>query len=173
MTNALTTRPRQAPLTFLHSDCEPNLDALDAHIAFLGIPYGEAYTYDDIVNDQTNGPTAMRAASSKILRGLERYDFDLGGTLYDEKAIRAVDCGDVRGDPLERTGHVKRAELAVRKILACGALPIVLGGDHAVPIPVLRVFGPDHARPDRSAHRLARRGERGASRPVQPDQARV
>jgi agmatinase len=82
----------------------------------------------------------MRAASSKILRGLERYDFDLGGTLYDEKAIRAVDCGDVRGDPLERTGHVKRAELAVRKILACGALPIVLGGDHAVPIPVLRAF---------------------------------
>lgn len=140
MTNALTTRPRQAPLTFLHSDYEPNLDALDGHIAFLGIPYGEAYTYDDIVNDQTNGPTAMRAASSKIVRGLERYDFDLGGTLYDEKAIRAVDCGDVRGDPVERTGHVKRAELAVRKILACGALPIVLGGDHAVPIPVLRAF---------------------------------
>jgi agmatinase len=140
MTNALTMRPRQAPLTFLHSDYEPNLDALDAHVAFLGIPYGEAYTYDDIVNDQTNGPTAMRAASSKILRGLERYDFDLGGTLYDQKAIRAVDCGDVRGDPLERTGHVKRAELAVRKILACGALPIVLGGDHAVPIPVLRAF---------------------------------
>ena len=140
MTNALTTRPRQAPLTFLHSDYEPNLDALDGHIAFLGIPYGEAYTYDDIVNDQTNGPTAMRAASSKIVRGLERYDFDLGGTLYDGKAIRAVDCGDVRGDPVERTGHVKRAELAVRKILACGALPIVLGGDHAVPIPVLRAF---------------------------------
>jgi agmatinase len=140
MTNALTMRPRQAPLTFLHSDYEPNLDALDAHVAFLGIPYGEAYTYDDIVNDQTNGPTAMRAASSKILRGLERYDFDLGGTLYDQKAIRAVDCGDVHGDPLERTGHVKRAELAVRKILACGALPIVLGGDHAVPIPVLRAF---------------------------------
>ena len=68
MTNALTTRPRQAPLTFLHSDYEPNLDALDGHIAFLGIPYGEAYTYDDIVNDQTNGPTAMRAASSKIVR---------------------------------------------------------------------------------------------------------
>ena len=32
-------------------------------IAFLGIPYGEAYTYDDIVNDQTNGPSALRAAS--------------------------------------------------------------------------------------------------------------
>jgi agmatinase len=140
MTDALTRRPRQGPLAFLHSEYEPDLNALRADIAFLGIPYGEAYSYDDIVNDQTNGPTAMRAASLKILRGLERYDFDLGGTLYDGKTIRAVDCGDVRGDHLDRLGHVRRAEQAVRLILACGALPIVLGGDHAVPIPVLRAF---------------------------------
>ena len=140
MTDALTTRPRRGPLTFLHAEFAPDLDALRADIAFLGIPYGEAYTYDDIVNDQTNGPTAMRAASLKIQRGLERYDFDLGGTLYDGKAIRAVDCGDVRGDHLDRLGHVARAEQAVRKILGGGALPIVLGGDHAVPIPVLRAF---------------------------------
>ena len=33
-----------------------------------------------------------------------------------------------------------RAEQVVRKILAAGAMPIVLGGDHAVPIPVLRAF---------------------------------
>lgn len=140
MTDALTTRPRQSPPTFLHAEYAPDLNALRADIAFLGIPYGEAYTYDDIVNDQTNGPTAMRAASLKILRGLERYDFDLGGALYDGKAIRTVDCGDVRADPLDRLGHVARAEQAIRKILGGGALPIVLGGDHAVPIPVLRAF---------------------------------
>ncbi|MFI5015770.1 MAG: agmatinase [Hyphomicrobiales bacterium] len=140
MTNALTTRPRQSPLTFLHAEYAPDLNALRADIAFLGIPYGEAYSYDDIVNDQTNGPSALRAASLKIQRGLERYDFDLGGTLYDGKTIRAVDCGDVRGDHLDRLGHVARAEEAVRKILGCGALPVILGGDHAVPIPVLRAF---------------------------------
>ncbi len=137
---ALTTRPRQNPLTFLHSEYAPDLDTLRADIAFLGIPYGEAYTFDDIVNDQTNGPTALRAASVRIVRELERYDFDLGGPLYDGKAIRTVDCGDVRGDPIERLSHVGRAEQAMRKILAAGALPIVLGGDHAVPIPVWRAF---------------------------------
>ena len=79
MTQQLTVRPRQMPATFLHSEYEPDLDTLQADIAYLGIPYGQAYNYDDIVNDQTNGPTAMRAASLGILRGLERYDFDLGG----------------------------------------------------------------------------------------------
>jgi agmatinase len=140
MIDALTVRPRQTPATFLHSEYEPDLNALRADIAFLGIPYGQAYTYDDIVNDQTNAPTAMRAASAKILRDLTRYDFDLGGTLYDGQDIRAVDCGDVRADPTDRIGHVARSEAAVRRILAAGAMPIILGGDHAIPIPVLRAF---------------------------------
>ena len=136
----LTIRPRQTPATFLHAEYAPDIEGLKADIAFLGIPYGEAYNYADIVNDQTNAPTAMRAASSGIVRGLERYDFDLGGTLYDGKPIRAVDCGDVWGDHLDLKSHVRRAEEAVRGILKAGALPIVLGGDHAVPIPVLRAF---------------------------------
>jgi agmatinase len=140
MTDTLTVRPRQTPLTFLHSEYAPEIGDLTADVAFLGVPYGEAYNYDDIVNDQTNGPTAMRAASFRILRGLERYDFDIGGTLYDGKNIRAVDCGDVRGDHLDLKAHVARAELAVRGVLAAGALPIILGGDHAIPIPVLRAF---------------------------------
>ena len=136
----LTIRPRQTPATFLHSEYAPDIEGLKADIAFLGIPYGEAYNYADIVNDQTNAPAAMRAASLPILRGLERYDFDIGGTLYDGKPIRAVDCGDVWGDHLDLKAHVRRAEEAVRGILKGGALPIVLGGDHAIPIPVLRAF---------------------------------
>jgi len=116
------------------------LDDLSAHIAFLGIPYGNAYDYHAIVNDQANAPAAMRRVSDRLIRSLERYDFDLGGTLYDGQAIDAVDCGDVRAAPGDATGHLQRAELVVRRILAAGAMPIVLGGDHGVPIPVLRAF---------------------------------
>jgi agmatinase len=83
---------------------------------------------------------AMRQASDRILRSLERYDFDLGGPLYDGKPVRAVDCGDVRADPADLKGHYVRAEAAVRKILAAGALPIAIGGDHGIPIPVLRAM---------------------------------
>ena len=135
----LTTAPKHGPATFLFSELATDLDNLSADIAFLGVPYGSAYSVAEVSNDQSTMPTAMRQASDRLIRGLERYDFDLGGPLYAGKPIRAVDCGDVLADIRDLKGHVARTEQAVRKILAAGAMPIVLG-DHAVPIPVLRAF---------------------------------
>ena len=136
----LTTVPSTSHQTFLYSKLATDLDKLDADIAFLGIPYGSAYSFREIVNDQSNMPAAMRQASDRIVRSLERYDFDLGGPLYDNRPIRTVDCGDVRADVGDPKGHSMWAEAAVRKILSAGAMPIVIGGDHAVPIPVLRAM---------------------------------
>jgi agmatinase len=136
----LTLPPKQGHRSFLFSRLATDLGALEADIAFLGIPYGSAYSVEDITNDQSNGPAAMRQASDRIVRSLERYDFDLGGPLYDGRNVRAVDCGDVAADIHDLKSHGGRAEEAVRKILAAGALPIVLGGDHGIPIPVLRAF---------------------------------
>jgi agmatinase len=136
----LTTVPGIGHQTFLYSRLATDLEKLDADIAFLGIPHGSAYSFREIVNDQSNMPAAMRQASDRIVRSLERYDFDLGGPLYDNRPIRTVDCGDVSADIGDLNGHSARAEAAVRKILAAGALPIVIGGDHAVPIPVLRAM---------------------------------
>src|SRR5580698_7301379 len=132
-----TQPPRRTPGTFLYSEPVTHLEGLAADIAFLGVPYAQAYSYEDITNDQSNGPTAMREASTRIIRSLERYDFDLGGPLYAGRAIRTVDCGDVRSEVGDAAGHSRRTEQAVRAILMAGALPIVLGGDHGVPIPVL------------------------------------
>jgi agmatinase len=139
-TPPLTTPCQQTTGTFLFAEPLTSLDNLRADIAFLGIPYGQAYTFGEISNDQSRAPAAMRAVSDRIVRSLERYDFDLGGPLYAGKAIRTVDCGNVPAAVGDPTGHVARAEQAVRKILQAGALPIVLGGDHAIPIPVLRAF---------------------------------
>ena len=52
--------PPAAPRTFLYSRLVERLDNLSADIAFLGIPYGNAYDYHAIVNDQANAPAAMR-----------------------------------------------------------------------------------------------------------------
>ena len=126
--------------TFLYSEPCTDLDRIDADIAFLGVPFGQSYSFAEIASEQSRMPRAMRAASGQILRAIERYDFDLGGPLYDNKPIRAVDCGDVIADHLDPSAHSPRAEAAVRKILAAGAMPIVLGGDHGVPIPVFRAL---------------------------------
>ena len=136
----LTTAPIDGQTTFLFSQLTTDLEHLNAHIAFLGIPYGLAYTVGDVSNDQSTMPAAMRQATDRMVRSLERYDFDLGGPLYAGKPIRAVDCGDVRADVHDLKGQVARAEQVVRKIVGSGAMPIVLGGDHGVSIPVLRAF---------------------------------
>jgi agmatinase len=135
----LTNAPKTGHATFLYSELAIDLDRLGkADIAFLGIPYGDAYSFAEIVNDQTNMPAAMRRATDRITRSIERYDFDLGGPLYDSRPIRAVDCGDIIGDVRDLSAHYRKAEAAIRKIRAAGAMPIVLGGDHGIPIPVLR-----------------------------------
>ena len=90
-----------------------SLDTLDAHIAFLGIPHGSPYSMEDVNNEQSRAPTAIRQASDRAVRSLERYDFDIGGPLYMGKAIKAVDCGDVPGNMYDFQDHVKRAEQAV------------------------------------------------------------
>ena len=136
----LTHSPKIGHQTFLWSELATDLDHLSADIAFLGIPWGDAYTFQEIVNDQTNMPAAMRRASDRIVRSIERYDFDLGGPLYDNRNIKTVDCGDIIADPRDLTAHYKRAERAVRKIVASGAMPIIMGGDHGIPIPVLRAL---------------------------------
>ncbi|MGE0212415.1 MAG: agmatinase [Parvibaculaceae bacterium] len=140
MTERLTGAPRREFQSFHDFPICLDLDALDADIAIIGIPYGAAYSVDEVSNDQTNAPTHIRRYCERALRGLERHDFDIGGTLLDGRPIKVVDCGDVLGDQTDLTAHLKRAELAIRKILAAGALPIVLGGDHGIPIPVFRAY---------------------------------
>lgn len=145
MTEPLTIAPRREFQTFHDVPLALDLDDLDADVAILGIPYGAPYTIDDVTNDQTNAPTSIRRHCERALRGLDRWDFDLGGTLFDGHDIRVVDCGDVRGEPDDLAGNRRRAEEAARKIFDAGALGIFLGGDHGIPIPVFRAldrFGP-------------------------------
>ena len=140
MSLPLTVPPRRGYKSFLDFPLALDLDALDAHVAILGLPYGDPYSMDEVTNDQTNAPTAVRQASDRISTGPDQWDFDLGGTLLDGRDVRVVDCGDVPGEARDLDGHYRRAEAAARKILAAGALPIIIGGDHGVPIPVFRAF---------------------------------
>lgn len=143
MTTSPIQPPRRTYQTFMDFPlCEDldALDAMDAHVAILGIPYGDPYNIDEVTNDQTNAPTAIRRESEDILMGLDHYDFDIGGTLFDGKNINIVDVGDITAEAQELGLHYPRAEAAVRKILAAGALPIVFGGDHGIPIPVMRAL---------------------------------
>ena len=58
-----------------------------------------------------------------------------------------VDYGDVEAAPSDLERSHEQLVLRLREILAAGAMPLVLGGDHSLSLPTLRVlaecFGPD------------------------------
>ena len=54
--------------------------------------------------------------------------------------VKMVDCGDVRSEPKDLEGHFDRTVEAVKRILTAGALPLILGGDHSTPIPVIKAY---------------------------------
>ena len=140
MSKSLTIPPKKEFQSFHNFPIINDLDNFKADVAFLGIPFGEPYSMGEASNDQSNAPTHIRRYCERALRGLDRYDFDIGGTLLNGEDITVVDCGDVIGEAKDVIGNHDRSEKAVRKVLSSGAMPIILGGDHAIPIPVFRAL---------------------------------
>jgi len=151
MSEKLTQPPGRVPQTFLDFPYADELDDLRADIAILGIPYGLPYHVDAMANDQSRAPDAIRQAAVDIDYTREHYDWDLGGPLLDGRGVNVVDCGNVAADMSDHKVHYQRAEQAARKILAAGATLITLGGDHGVPIPVMRALE-EHGSPITLVH---------------------
>ena len=72
-----TISTQTAPETFLGFPRCTELDYLKADVAILGIPYGDPYSMDEVTNDQTNAPSAIRSESVRLSNGLAHWDFDL------------------------------------------------------------------------------------------------
>ncbi len=110
-----------------------------ADIAILGIPFGVPYPAPGLTAGCADAPAAVRARSQRLARFAEHHDFDLDGPmLLRSPPLRIVDAGDVAGSAEDGAGNAARAESAVGALLDAGAVPVVIGGDDSVPIPVLR-----------------------------------
>lgn len=136
----LTEPPSGNPTTFLDFPLATDLDRLEADIAILGIPFGMPYSPGSMANDQSRAPDRIRQSSEHAAYTREHFDWDLGGPLLDGRDIRVVDCGNVTADMSDHGEHYRRAEAAARKIIGAGATLIALGGDHGIPIPVMRAM---------------------------------
>lgn len=114
--------------------------ALDADIVIYGAdcatPYASVGAYC------AGGPAAMRAGSANDTGDLGRVNFDLGGPILPP-GVRAADAGDLQVDPGDASGNRTRIEAATATILEVGAVPVLLGGDDSLPIPMLAAFA-DH-----------------------------
>jgi agmatinase len=75
-----------------------------------------------------------------MARFRDHWDFDLGAPMLPSTGARIVDVGDVPGDATDGPGNAARTTEAVAAILARGLVPICLGGDDSIPIPILRAY---------------------------------
>ena len=120
-------------------------DKIDADVAVLGIPYDMGTQYR---SGARFGPRAIREASTLFSFGHGgAYDHEDDVTYLPLDKVRIVDAGDADIVHTDTAKSHANAERAVRKILDRGAMPVVLGGDHAVNIPCIRAFsghGPIH-----------------------------
>jgi agmatinase len=123
--------------TFAKVPYAPDLATLDADVAVIGAPYDLGTQYR---SGTRFGPRGIRNASTLYgMRTPRYYDAEFDEIYLD--GVRIVDCGDVdmvHGDSRRCLDNI---QAAIGAILARGALPVTLGGDHAVPIPILRAYG--------------------------------
>lgn len=111
---------------------------VEAEIALLGVP--GATPYPSVGAYCADAPAAIRAAIAGYATTLAHHDFDLEGPLLGSNGARAVDCGDLPFDPADPAGNRTRIRAAVAALLDRGAVPVVIGGDDSVPIPVLQAY---------------------------------
>lgn len=111
---------------------------IDAKIALIGVPC--ATPYPSVGPYCAGGPAAMRGVMSHYGDNIQHIDFDLGGTIFPDGKVCAVDCGDVAYDEDEPRANRKRIRDSICWILDRGAVPIVMGGDDSIPIPVVQSF---------------------------------
>ncbi len=124
-------RPLQ---TFLGAPFAEDLDRIDADIAFLGVPFGHPYDMRGVRSPAADGPDAVRRMLCDIEypEMYDHWDFDLDRPLVP-RGLRIVDCGDVAGDPHDLAAAPAAESAAVRSICRAGAVPLIVGGDDAIP----------------------------------------
>lgn len=124
--------------SFMKKPICTELDELEADMAVLGVPYDMGVQYRSGTNQ---GPECVRAGSklTAFTNDDGVYDPDRDEIFLDGR-WKIVDCGDVdiiHGD-LEQS--LKNIEKSVRKIVERGAIPVVIGGDHSITIPVVQAL---------------------------------
>jgi agmatinase len=131
--NALAT-PRFAGLsTFLRLPHIPDARQLD--VALMGVPFDGGTSYR---SGARFGPRHVREQSA-IIRPynpvVDLSPFDL---------VRVADYGDLPINPLSIDDTFKRITRGLRPVLEADTIPLCVGGDHSILLPILRAMHAKH-----------------------------
>jgi guanidinopropionase len=113
-----------------HHDISPEVD-----VALVGVPFDIGVNYRP---GARQGPAAVREASRLIRRihptsGIAPYDI-----------CNVADVGDAPVNPLDFNRSIGMIEAFFRRIHEARAIPLAIGGDHTIPLPILRAIAKEH-----------------------------
>jgi guanidinobutyrase len=106
---------------------------LDA--AFIGVPLDIGTSHRP---GARFGPRAIRAESALI----RPYNMATGAAPFD--ALQVADLGDVAINTYSLEKSVEIITAHYREVLASGCIPLTLGGDHTIALPILRAVAERH-----------------------------
>ncbi|MBU4531118.1 MAG: agmatinase [Hoeflea sp.] len=118
--------------TFMRLPAVASAEGLD--IALVGIPWDGGTTNRA---GARHGPREVRNQSS-----LMRRAHHVSGVAPFDVA-NVADVGDLPVNPINLLDGLARIEVAMEKIVATGALPLSVGGDHLTTLPVMRAVAKD------------------------------
>ena len=103
-------------------------------VGLIGVPF------DLGLNHRTgarHGPAGVREASRLIRRvhptsGIRPFEI-----------CNVADLGDAPINPMSKDGSIAQIETFIREMRAAAIVPIAVGGDHTIPLPILRALAGD------------------------------
>ena len=135
-----------APRTFFGVPSLLDLDALEAKVAFLGVPYDGGTPEPGVPTGQRGGPAAAREATHAQLYypasagpgsdpGAEGW-YDVEADRDYLAGVTMADVGDVAIQGSDTRANYERITGAARAIAERGALMTAIGGDHSISYPL-------------------------------------
>lgn len=125
-------------VSFLRAPICHDLDNIDADIAIMGAPTDEGSPF---MPGSRLGSRSIREHSLRFGNdGYFDHDSDKVFLKYELENNRIVDVGDADIIPADVEGTFKNITNLTRMVLNSGAIPVVLGGDHAITFPVVRAY---------------------------------
>ncbi|WP_025822589.1 agmatinase [Shewanella marina] len=124
--------------TFAKSPVCTDWNTINADVAILGAPNDMGSQWR---SGARFGPRAVREASTLFSFGhAGAYDFEDDKMYLTHDQVTMVDVGDADIVHTDMNQSHANTNAAVRQILAQGAMPIIIGGDHSIHIPVIQAF---------------------------------
>jgi agmatinase len=124
---------------FMAVDHVRDLEALAADAVVIGMPYDGIATFRG--GATRRGPQEIRKYS--LLFGGYNFDWDMD--VFE--TLRVADIGDVDVVPGDNAESYRRFEHRLDAVLAKGAIPFSLGGDHGITYPAVSAVARHHAGP--------------------------